>query len=96
LIEFLIATAIFSIIIVSVYASFQTGILSYRGIDAAFQTYQTARVVLNRLESDIKNSFAYFPEDSQFKGNSCEIEFLGVIDKFSGKALPQFAVSNAS
>lgn len=87
LIELLIASLIFSIIILSVYSSFHTGILSYNKIDSAFNIYQTARIILNRMELEIKNSLAYGKSDSKFKGefngadNQC-LSFFTVLDSF--------------
>lgn len=79
LIELLIALTIFSIIILSLYSAFYTGILSYRKIDSALQVYQTARVILERIETDLKNSFAYTRDDSKFKGDSHTLEFYTLV-----------------
>ncbi|MFH0790861.1 MAG: prepilin-type N-terminal cleavage/methylation domain-containing protein [Candidatus Omnitrophota bacterium] len=86
LIELLIASLIFSIIILSVYSSFHTGILSYNKIDSAFNIYQTARIILNRMELEIKNSFAYGKDDSKFKGDNQYLSFFTVLDSFNKEA----------
>jgi prepilin-type N-terminal cleavage/methylation domain-containing protein len=80
LIELLIASAIASIILLSLYGAFNAGLLSYQKLDAAFDTYQSARVILSRLESDLKNIFPYRETDTGFKGNVNEIEFFKVGD----------------
>lgn len=82
LIELLIATSIFSIIILSIYSAFQTGILSYRKVDSAFETYQTARIALNRMELDLKNSFVYKTDDSRFHGTNTSVDFFSVVDYY--------------
>jgi len=82
LIELLIATSIFSIIILSLYSAFQSGISSYNRVDSAFNLYQTARIVFNRIELDLKDSFIYLEDDSKFKGTSQTLEFFSVIDSF--------------
>lgn len=84
LIELLIAASIFSIIILSIYSAFQTGFLSYRKVDSAFELYQTARLTLNRMELDLKNSFAYGDaEGSRFSGNNENfLEFFSVVDSY--------------
>ena len=80
LVELLIATSIFSIIILSLYSAFNTGVSSYRRIDGSFTLYQTARIALNRMSVDIANTFAYGKSDSQFKGNATAIDFFSIVD----------------
>lgn len=82
LVELLIAASIFSVIMLSLYSAFQTGILSYNRIDSAFNVYQTARIVLNRIELDLKNSFIYSKADSKFIGNSQTLELYSIVDTF--------------
>lgn len=82
LIELLIAASIFSIIILSLYSAFQTGILTYNKMDSAFGVYQTSRVALNRIELDLKNSFAHSKDDSKFRGSGQTLDFFSVIDAF--------------
>lgn len=78
LIELLIAVTIITLIILSVYSAFNTGILAYKKIDSAFNSYQEARIILNRLETDLKNSFVYSKESSFFKGGSQDLDFFNV------------------
>jgi len=78
LIELLIAVTIVTLIILSVYSAFNTGILAYKKIDSAFDGYQEARIILNRLETDLRNSFAYSQESSFFKGGSQTLYFFNV------------------
>lgn len=86
LIELLIAASIFSVVILSIYSAFQTGILSYRKVDSAFETYQTARIALNRMELDLKNSFAYGDtEGSRFSGKEDSLDFFSVVDYYRDK-----------
>jgi type II secretion system protein J len=82
LIELLIAALIFSIIIISIYSTFQTGILSYKKIDSAFEVYQAARIILKRMELDLKNAFIYGQEDSKFKGSPQALNFFTTVDSF--------------
>lgn len=83
LVELLIAASIFSVIILTIYSAFHTGILSYRKIDSAFDVYQTARLILNRMELDLKNSFVFTKKDSKFQGNKTSINFFSPVDSFS-------------
>jgi len=80
LIELLIAVTIITVILLSIYSAFTTGILSYKKIDAAFDVYQEARVIFNRLEIDLKNSFPYRKDTSLFKGTSQYLDFFTVLD----------------
>lgn len=82
LVELLIAASIFSLILISLYSAFQAGILSYKRIDSAFEVYQAARIIFNRIESDLKNSFLYSADESRFKGEAQAIEFFSAIDTF--------------
>lgn len=80
LIELLIAVTIITVILLSIYSAFNTGILSYKKIDAAFEVYQEARAILNRLEIDLKNSFPYRKDTSLFKGANQYLDFFTVLD----------------
>lgn len=82
LIELLIASSIFAIILLSIYSAFNTGIFSYNRIDSALRAYQTARSILNRLELDLLNSFKYTEEDSRFFGAESSIEFFSIVDSY--------------
>jgi prepilin-type N-terminal cleavage/methylation domain-containing protein len=83
LMELLIAASIFSVIILSIYSVFHTGILSYNRIDSAAEVYQSARIMLKRMELDLKNSFIYAQDDSRFQGKPNYMEFFTLVDYFS-------------
>ena len=87
LIEVLVATSIFAVVIVSIYSAFQTGITTYRKVDASFGAYQTARLVLARIESDLRSSSCYSDEDCRFQGAGDSLDFFSVLPAFdsSGK-----------
>ena len=92
LVELLIVTAIIAILALSLASAFWTGVLSYKKIDSAFEVYQAARMALQRIELDLKNSFAYFPENSQsenyqFRGEAHTLEFFSVIDSYDEGAM---------
>lgn len=84
LIELLLAASISTIIIFSIYSAFQSGILSYRKVDAAFETYQKARIILSRIEADLKNAFLYNDKAEKFwfKGEANALEFFSLVDNF--------------
>lgn len=83
LIELLIASVIFFAILLSVYSAFYAGLMSYNKMDSSFNTYQEARVIFNRMERDLKNSFAYSNADSGFRGESQALEFFTAIDSYN-------------
>lgn len=83
LIEVLIATSIIAIVALSLYSAFQTGFLSYRKVDVSFELYQNARIILSRLELDLKNAFAYYVQDPKFSGQKEVLEFFSAVDSYS-------------
>ena len=80
--EVLIAAAIFSLIGLTLYSAFQTGFTSYNRINNSLDAYQKARIVLSRMELDLKNAFAYSKDDSRFQGVENGLDFLSVADSF--------------
>ncbi|MBU1870243.1 MAG: prepilin-type N-terminal cleavage/methylation domain-containing protein [Candidatus Omnitrophica bacterium] len=85
LVELLLSAAILSIIMISLYAAFNTGLLSYKKIDSAFSVFQSARIILNRMERDIANTFAYKNDDSGFTGAQNGLDFFSIIDFYSSE-----------
>ncbi|MDD5195851.1 MAG: prepilin-type N-terminal cleavage/methylation domain-containing protein, partial [Candidatus Omnitrophica bacterium] len=82
LIELLIVASIVAVLSLSLYSAFATGILSYKKFDSSFETYQSARTTLRKIETDLRNSFPYLKEDSRFIGQPNSIEFFGVVDSY--------------
>ena len=82
LIELLIASAILSVVLVTVYSAFRTGIFGYRNIDEVIKDNNIARLILERINTDLRNSFCYSKEESFFSGSQNEIEFLCLSDVF--------------
>jgi len=89
LLEILIAASLFSLVLVSVYSAFRVGILSYQRVDSASAVYRSARILFNRLENDLKNTFSYAKDDARFSGAVSTLEFFSVVDFFEkGKRSP--------
>jgi len=82
-IEVLIATLIFSIVALSIYSVFQTGSIAYKKLDSAFELYQKARIIFNRIETDLKNSFVYGEYDAGFSGTRQNLVFFTILDSFN-------------
>ncbi len=89
LVELLIASAIFLVVILTVYSAFQGGVFGYRNIEENINMYQTARFILERMNLDLRNSFVYSKKDANFTGNKDEISFLALVDTFSQDKIEQ-------
>lgn len=89
LIELLVASVIFVVIMATVYSSFHTGIFGYRNIKETINIYQTARLILERINLDLANSFSYSVQESKFTGAKSEISFLSMVDTFSQGVIRQ-------
>ena len=89
LIELLIASSIFVVVIVTIYSAFHSGIFGYRNIEETIDTYQAARSILGRINLDLRNSLVYKDDDTKFSGSQNEICFLTLVDKFGQDRLLQ-------
>lgn len=87
LVELLIASSIFLVVMLTIYSAFHTGIFAYRNIDKTINTYQTARQVLERMNLDLRTSIVYSDQEAQFTGNKNEVSFLTLTDTFSKDTL---------
>ena len=82
LVELLIASAIFLVVMLPIYSAFQSGIFGFRNIEETIDIYQTARQILERMNLDLRNSFAYSQDDAKFIGTKNEVSFLTLVDTF--------------
>jgi len=82
LLELLLAASISAVIFVAVYSSFYAAVLNYKRVNSRSSTFQAGRAVLNKISSDIKNSFVYLKSDSGFKGENKSLEFFTKIISF--------------
>lgn len=83
LIELLIASSIFLVVMVTIYSAFHSGIFGYRRIDESLVMNQAARQALERVNLDLRNSFAFSKERANFTGSRSSIGFLTLADTFS-------------
>lgn len=83
LIELLIASTIFMVLMVTAYSAFHTGIFGYRDIEENIDIYQAARLILERMELDLKSSFPYSATEAKFSGSKNEMSFLSLVDSFN-------------
>jgi len=79
-IELVIASAIFTVIVVIIYSSFHLGITGYKNISASVDLHQSAGIFLLRINSELRNSFAYCLGDSRFRGDKNQISFFTLTD----------------
>jgi len=86
LVELLISGLIFSLIALSLYSAFRTANLTYKRIDRASYVDEAARLLLNRIENELKNSFAFQEDDSRFEGNGQSLDFFSVTSYYDEKA----------
>lgn len=92
LIELLIASSIFVIVMVTIYLTFNTGLFGYRDIEENIDIHQTARLLLERLNLDLRNSFGYSADETKFLGNNSEISFLTLTDNANqGKLMRNYS-----
>jgi prepilin-type N-terminal cleavage/methylation domain-containing protein len=89
LVELLIASSIFLVVMVSIYSAFHTGTFGYRNIEENIIASQTAKQVLERINLDIRNSFRYSEDETKFTGNKDGISFLTLVDTFSNGKMSQ-------
>ncbi len=89
LLELLIVSSISAVIMVSIYAAFRTGTFGYRDIQNNIKVYQAARQILERINTDLRNAFAYSNNETKFKGDTNGISFLTLVDTFSRDKITQ-------
>ncbi len=93
LVEVLITSAIFAVIMVTIYSVFRTGTFGYRNIEENLDAQQSARQVLERMALDLRNSFNFSDNSTGFSGKHNEILFFSLVDTFlEGKFLKKYAL----
>jgi prepilin-type N-terminal cleavage/methylation domain-containing protein len=85
LVELLIASAIFLVVISTVYSAFHSGIFGYRNIEETINIYQAARQILERIDLDLRNAVLYSEQDAKFAGEKLKVSFLSIVDTFSSE-----------
>ena len=89
LVELLIASSIFVVVMFTIYSAFSSGIFGYRNMEEAMDTYQAARQILERLNLDLRNSFIYSPEEVKFSGTNRQLSFLALVDVYEVNKVSQ-------
>lgn len=70
LVELMIASIIISIVITSVYFTYQSGLENLRRVNNRLELYQNALISLERISADMRGAF------SKFNGKNREIDFI--------------------
>ena len=81
LVEFLVATVLFSLAGSGLYAGFSQGIRAEKRIQAGFKVYDPFRILFLRLDQDLRNTVSL--KDYPFEGNEKEISFPVLLEKES-------------
>lgn len=89
LVELLIASSIFVIVMVTVYSAFHTGMFGYKNIDVTLTAYQAARQTLERLNSDVRNTFGFSQTEAGFSGDKSRVSFFAITDTFDNGGIKQ-------
>jgi type II secretion system protein J len=101
-IELIIAVTIFSVIAVSVYSVFSSGVRLWSRTNPLIQANQSTRYFFNTLSTDLKNSVSYNAispvyktfgssdgaESANFEGEEQKISFMTLVDVSGTGALP--------
>jgi len=82
LLELIIASAIFTVIMAVLYTSFSSGIFGTKSIDDSIKVTGGARLILGKLNSDLINSFVFSDEEARFSGREDELSFMTLTDSF--------------
>ncbi len=83
LIELLISISIFAVIMVTLFSAFRTGIFGLSRIEESALVSETGYIALSRIDKDLRNSFAYSPDDSKFTGKKDSLSFLTLNPNFA-------------
>lgn len=74
LVELLLAVAIFAVLAVSFYTAFSTGLLAHLRGEKDSETFQNARLMLNKIAAEFQN--ALYTSDLGLGGSASEIYFF--------------------
>jgi prepilin-type N-terminal cleavage/methylation domain-containing protein len=93
LVEILVALGILSIVLAALFSAFRAGIFGSRAIDEKIAMYQTAKLILERVNLDLRNAVIYSPEKTGFSGNATDMSFVAVVDVFEkGAFVSDYAI----
>jgi hypothetical protein len=68
--------SIFMALMIGIYSAFRTGIFSYARIDESLSLTQEAAQIFHRIDLDLRNSFFFSSDSSEFMGSAANMSFL--------------------
>ncbi len=83
LLELIISSAIFLVVVLTIYSAFYAGVFGYHDIEENINTFQIARQIFERINSDLRNSVIYAQNETMFNGTNNAISFSSLTDRFS-------------
>ncbi len=83
MVEILIASIVFVVLMVTVHSAFRAGVFGSRDIEENLAGYQSGRQVLDRVALDLRNSFVFARNETGFSGTNEEINFFSLINVFA-------------
>lgn len=91
LVELLIASAIFVVVITAVYSAMHAGMFGYKNIEEHLDFYQAARQIIGRIDLDLRNTLIFGDSNNYtgFSGDNSKISFFTLVDTFSSDSLKQ-------
>jgi len=93
LLELIISSAIFVVIMTVIYTSFSSGIFGTKMIDESMRLTSAARIIFGRINSDLLNSFSFSKEETRFSGKEEELTFMTITDSFIEESLfPEYSL----
>ncbi|MFA6217117.1 MAG: type II secretion system protein GspJ [Candidatus Omnitrophota bacterium] len=84
LIELLIASTLLLVVALSIFSALQIGIFGYGNIDEALNGFLAGGQIIERINSDLRNSFLFSKGKPLFSGTGSEINFLTILDTYEG------------
>jgi type II secretory pathway component PulJ len=87
LLELLISSMLVLLVTLAAYSAFYAGKNGYSAVQLRAEQDQEARVFLEKLARDLRNSFAYSPKDAGFTGSRESVEFFTLRDRYARKSL---------
>ena len=89
LMELLIASALFIVVMAGVYSSFRTGVFGYRHMDKQIEFSQGKGLAFWRINGDLRNLFSFSDNESKFNGGENALSFLTEVDFYQDKQMRQ-------
>lgn len=92
LVEVIISCAIFAVVSLLIYSSFNAGLSGSRNIEENINLYQPVRKFFELINRDLRNSFAFSNNTTNFTGKENEVGFMTIVDSYyNDSKVPTYA-----